>query len=55
MLAKCKIMCNFAVQTAPQKPGHGQCGWVGRHFFEKRLSTLILDSLKSLQDIKVKD
>nr|DAI94798.1 MAG TPA: hypothetical protein [Caudoviricetes sp.] len=26
-------MCNFAMQTAPQKLGHGQSGWVGRHFF----------------------
>ena len=31
------------MQTAPQKPGHGQSGWVGRHFFWKRLSALILD------------
>ena len=31
------------MQTTPQKPGHGQCGWVGRHFFGKRLSALILD------------
>ncbi len=31
------------MQTTPQKPGHGQCGWVGRHFLGKRLSALILD------------
>ena len=31
------------MQTAPQKPGHGYSGWVGRHFFWKRLSALILD------------
>ena len=31
------------MQTAPQKPGHGQSGWIGRHFFWKRLSALILD------------
>ena len=39
-------MCNFAIQTAPQKPGHGQCGWAGKHFFGKRLSALILDEQK---------
>ena len=39
-------MCTFAMQTAPQKPGHGQSGWAGRHFFGKRLSALILDEQK---------
>ena len=34
------------MQTAPQKPGHGQSGWVGRLFFWKRLSALILDEQK---------
>ena len=34
------------MQTAPQKPGHGQSGWAGRHFFGKRLSALILDEQK---------